>query len=67
MLSRTLDSLDVEVHGDIALTTGRIKVTREHANPVEREYTVRYARIYVRRDGRWIQLTHHSTGETRGR
>jgi ketosteroid isomerase-like protein len=65
MLSRTLDSLDVEVHGDVALTTGRIHVTREHANPADRAYTVRYARIYVRREGRWWLLTHHSTGETR--
>ena len=66
MLSRTLDSLDVEVHGDVALTTGRIHVTREHRDPAQRAYTVRYARIYVRRDGRWLLLTHHSTGETRG-
>ena len=66
MLSRKLDSLDVEVHGDVALTTGRIRVNREHADPAQREYVIRYARIYVRRDGRWQQLTHHSTGETRG-
>lgn len=66
MLSRKLDSLDVEVHGDIALTTGRIRVNREHADPEQREYVIRYARIYVRRNGRWQQLTHHSTGETRG-
>ncbi len=66
ILERSVDSLDVEVHGDIALTTGRIHVRRDVANPRWREYTVRYARVYVRSAGRWQLLTHHSTGETTG-
>jgi ketosteroid isomerase-like protein len=59
--ARTVDSLEVEVHGDVALTTGRIWVQREGS-----DYTVRYARVYVRRDGRWQLLTHHSTYESPG-
>ncbi len=66
ILERSVDSLDVEVHGDIALTTGRIHVRRDVANPRWREYTVRYARVFVRSAGRWQLLTHHSTGETTG-
>lgn len=66
VFARDLDSLDVEVHGDIALTTGRIHVRQESADPKWAEYTVRYARVYVRREGRWQLLTHHSTGETHG-
>jgi ketosteroid isomerase-like protein len=70
--SRQVDSLDVEVHGDVALTTGRLHVRRSPADPGWakdprwREYTVRYARVYVRRAGRWRLLTHHSTGESFG-
>ena len=70
--SRQVDSLDVEVHGDVALTTGRLHVRRSPddsswaRDPRWREYTVRYARVYVRRAGRWHLLTHHSTGESFG-
>ena len=66
VFARELDSLDVEVHGDIALTTGRIHVRQESPDPKWREYTVRYARVYVRRTGSWQLLTHHSTGESFG-
>jgi ketosteroid isomerase-like protein len=66
VFTRDLDSLDVEVHGDVALTTGRIHVRQESADPKWREYTIRYARVYVRRAGRWQLLTHHSTAESFG-
>ena len=67
-IARVVDSLDVEVHGDVALTTGRIHVRRDGGDPRWRDYTVRYARVY-RRSGpheRWQLLTHHSTAETQG-
>lgn len=62
MVWRSVDSLDVEVHGDVALSTGRIHVVTEDDDPQWREYTVRYARVYALRGGRWRLLTHHSTG-----
>lgn len=68
-LERTVDSLEVEVHGDIALTTGRIHIRAESANPHWRDYTIRYVRIYARtRDsgGRWQLVTHHSTSDAQG-
>lgn len=64
MIERRVDSLDVEVHGDVALSTGRIHVRRDGPPSPDRDYTIRYARVYVRRDGRWQLLTHHSTGQT---
>ncbi|MBV9880772.1 MAG: nuclear transport factor 2 family protein [Gemmatirosa sp.] len=67
VVSRTVDSLEVEVHGDVALTTGRIHVRREGGDPADaarRSYTIRYARLYQRRDGRWLLVTHHSTAQT---
>lgn len=66
MFARDLDSLDVEVHGDVALTTGRVHVRQDNADPKWREYTIRYARVYIRSAGRWRLLTHHSTGESFG-
>ncbi len=66
VFARDLDSLEVEVHGDIALTTGRIHVRQASPDPQWREYTIRYARVYVRRAGRWQLLTHHSTAESSG-
>ena len=57
---RSVDSLDVEVNGDVALVTGRLHVRAEDAEPQWREYTVRYARVYARRAGRWRLLTHRS-------
>jgi ketosteroid isomerase-like protein len=68
-LERTVDSLDVEVHGDIALTTGRIHIRAESANPHWRDYTIRYVRIYAKardRGGRWQLVTHHSTSDAQG-
>ncbi len=60
---RALDSLQVEVHGDVALSTGRIHVTvpPDPHGPSGRDYSLRYARVWARRDGRWQLLTHHST------
>lgn len=64
MVERRVDSLDVEVHGDVALSTGRIHIKRDGPPSPNRDYTIRYARVYVRRDGRWQLLTHHSTEQT---
>ena len=63
--ARELDSLDVEVHGDVALSTGRIHVRRRPGVPstAPAGYTIRYARVYLRRDGRWRLITHHTTNE----
>ena len=63
-VERRVDSLDVEVHGDVALTTGRIHIRRDGAPSPTRDYTIRYARVYTRRDGRWQLLSHHSTDQT---
>ena len=62
-LARDVDSLDVEVHDDVALVTGRIHVRREDGAPgaPPPAYTIRYVRLNSRRAGRWQILSHHST------
>jgi ketosteroid isomerase-like protein len=64
VIARNLDSLEVEVHGDVALTTGRIHVRRDGPPAPKRDYTIRYARIYVRGPHGWQLVTHHSTAQT---
>ena len=64
--ARDLDSLDVELHDDIALTTGRIHVRSHTAEGALDEYTIRYVRVYAFRAGRWWLLTHHTSQLTRG-
>ncbi len=66
--ARTVDSLQVEIHGDVALSTGRIHgvVGPTPRLPSGREYTIRYARVWARRHGRWQLLTHHSTAYALG-
>ena len=63
-IARDVDSLEVEVHGDVALTTGRIHVRLNGPASPNRDYMVRYARIYVRGPTGWQLLTHHSTHRT---
>jgi ketosteroid isomerase-like protein len=64
VIARDVDSLEVEVHGDVALTTGRIHVRRNGPPSPNRDYTIRYARVYVRGPKGWQLLTHHSTQQT---
>lgn len=68
MLGRTVDSLDIEVHRDIALSTGRIHIRRAGGEPRWQNYTIRYVRVYVRNatTGRWQLLTHHSFSDAQG-
>jgi len=56
-LSRTLSSVKVELHGNVALTSGRIEVRSTKGT----EYTICYLRLYERRDGSPWQLVSHRT------
>lgn len=50
--SRSVRDQTGEVHGDVAILTGWIDV---RAN---RDYSVRYVRVYQLREGRWLMLSH---------
>lgn len=56
-LSRTLTSVDVEVHGDVALTSGRIEIR----SSVPTDYTICYMRLYHRDGGGPWKLVSHRT------
>lgn len=67
-ISRSSDSIEVEVHGLTALTSGRIHVRRDGGEARWQNYTIRYVRVYVRSntERRWMLLTHHSTSDSQG-
>ena len=56
-ISRTLDSQKVELHGSIAITTGRIRVRRDGGR---RKYSLWYLRVYHKRDRRWKLVSHRT-------
>jgi hypothetical protein len=67
-VSRDVDSIEVEVHGNVALTTGRIHVVRNGGDLHWQNYTIRYVRIYARAAAAppWRLVTHHSTSDAQG-
>src|SRR5262245_53888861 len=56
-LSRDLDAVQVEMHGDIAITYGKYVAKNKSAAPGRAEFTVWFERVYALRDGRWQYLS----------
>ena len=59
-LFRELDSVQVELHGDIAITYGRYRARYKPGNPEQREFIVWSERVYARRNGGWQFLSHRT-------
>jgi hypothetical protein len=57
---RDLGSVQVELHGDVAITYGKYRARFKDGNPARREFTVWFERVYARRDGRWQFLSHRT-------
>lgn len=64
--SRVVDDIMVELHDDVALTSGRLTIKRDTDNPRFREFRIRYIRVYAFRDRRWQMLSHRSISEETG-
>jgi uncharacterized protein (TIGR02246 family) len=54
------EDMRVAVYGDTAVVTGLEKMKGTY-NSVFGQFTVRFTNVFVRQDGRWLLLTHHST------
>jgi hypothetical protein len=68
-LVRDLDSVKVEMHGDIAITYGRyIAQNRVVADPQRGGwFSVWFERVYEKRDGHWLYVSHRTVhGPTYG-
>ena len=59
-LFRELDSVQVELHGDVAITYGSYRARYRAGNPEQREFKVWFERVYARRNGSWQFLSHRT-------
>ena len=59
-LSRDLGPVQVEMHGDIAITYGRYKMRQRNQDPTRGETSVWFERVYARRNGTWQYLSHRT-------
>lgn len=63
---RRVDRIDVEMHGNVALTAGRIHSRTTSTDPRWQEYSIWYIRFYEKQDGQWRLLSHRSIREEQG-
>ena len=60
-LSRDLDRVQVELHGDIAITYGMYSARYSApADPKRAGFTVWFERVYARRNGQWQYVSHRT-------
>lgn len=64
--SRVVDSIKVELHDNVAVTSGRLHIKTSAENPERQEFLVWYIRVYEHRDERWQLLSHRSIREQLG-
>ncbi len=57
---REVDSQHVEIHGDVAITMGRVRARTGTPNAAQRAFSFWYIRVYARRDGQWTYLSHRT-------
>ena len=57
---RRLDSVQVELHGDFALTIGRYKYLPRSTRPTTSHLYVWFERAYVKHNGEWQFLSHRT-------
>ena len=61
-LSRTHDSVKVELHKDVAVVKGKLSVAKTNKEKTDR-YHLYYIRVYAKRDNRWQMISHNTTAE----
>ena len=60
-LSRDLDQVQVELHGDIAITYGMYRARFSAPADTKRaDFTVWFERVYARRNGQWQYVSHRT-------
>jgi Domain of unknown function (DUF4440) len=55
---RDLDSVKVEMHGDIAITYGRYVAQNRIGDPTKSWFSVWFERVYQKRNGQWFYVSH---------
>ena len=60
-LSRDLGQVQVEMHGDIAITYGMYRARYSApSDPTRAAFTVWFERVYARRNGQWQYVSHRT-------
>lgn len=64
-VSRQVNAQQVELHGSIAITTGRIdvKLKAPFLNAGKSEYSVWFVRVYRAKEGGWELVSHRTVAE----
>ncbi len=57
---REVDSQQVEIHGDVAMTMGRLRARSGGPVSEQRSFSFWYVRVYAQRDGEWKYLSHRT-------
>ena len=57
---RDVETEHVEIHGDVAITTGRVRARAGSTIAARRAFSFWYLRVYERRDGQWRFLSHRT-------
>ncbi|MYI75690.1 MAG: nuclear transport factor 2 family protein [Acidobacteria bacterium] len=57
---REVDSQQVELHGDVAITMGRVRARSGGPPDEQRAFSFWYVRVYALRDGGWQYLSHRT-------
>ena len=57
---REVDSQQVEMHGDVAITMGRLRARSGGPAAEQRRFSFWYVRVYAQRDGEWKYLSHRT-------
>ena len=57
---RNLDSVQVELHGDIAITYGQYRARNNAGEPGRTDFTVWFERVYTKRSGQWQYVSHRT-------
>ncbi|MBV9508180.1 MAG: nuclear transport factor 2 family protein [Acidobacteriia bacterium] len=66
-LVRDLDSVKVEMHGNIAITYGRYVAQNRIGDPHKSWFAVWFERVYEKRNGQWLYVSHRTVhGPTYG-
>jgi len=59
-LSYDLDSVKIEMHGDIAITYGRYMASMRNTPPERTWFSVWFEKVYTKRNGQWFYLSHRT-------
>ncbi len=57
---RDVETRHVEIHGDVAITTGRVRARTGTRDAAQRAFSFWYVRVYERQDGEWRYLSHRT-------